>query len=1552
MSLDAEHEIALLKSRVKELRRGRVSYGSGTIVGADPINQKVDIQLPGGTILKGVPAPGNYIPEIGHQVPFVNNGDAPTVLPPDQPLTSAAPAQVTGVFASPGIGSLVVRWAAIMEADVKWNRGYYQVQTDTANTFATTNLKSVDAPGTSCTVPDLIPGTTYYVRVRALDYIGTFGAWSTPITAVPSSVSEDDLDFVIPPGVESVDVLPPFTPGGPLPLPITTALRLNYDFSDTSRITAAAGAVSAYDDLGTNNLDPVQATAGRKPTTGTRTQSGLNTLDFDSTTNPGQWLGAPAFTRAQPITIYVVAKLDTTALGVYPNRQMVGSGNAAGPTVYMHATGKWAMYAGTEIPSATNADTNPHVFSTIFNGASSQMWLDGTSILTGNPGAAGWTASNNVNIGGNGIAATPGSWDGQIDHVLMYDGAHTTTDRQTMENHLRDRWINGIVLPVTGSPAGTVVYLTTDKKLYISDGTQWLPQLSGLIGGGNVLKNSSFEDTTGFGNNWSMDATYETWSSDTSDFRYGSRSAKFVVNTGGGAFGGNPDHYGKAQALSIPSKNYEGPWVASAWIKGPAGKQIGVSVWRAYDVGGVPTYTWVSGFPADGNIGASIDVIATGAWQRIILPLPADTSTTPVYEYNVRAGVGTAASYANGDTVRIDGVQFEVGDVATAYAPKPDEVLPLTITNSQISDLNGAKILTDTITGLQIAPVTITDAEIFGVDGSKIATDTIGALQIAPLAVTQAEIANATITSGKIGAGEIKAGNIGANEITSGKIAAGEIKAVNIGANEITSGKIAAGEIKAINIGASEITSGKIAAGEIKAINIGANEITSGKIAAGEIKAVNIGANEVTAGKIAAGAVTAGTIAAGAVTTEKLTVAGISDSVLLNSGFEELQTAPGEVTMAAHWRRASGTTTQVFVDTAPPGGAQSGKNVLRLNGGSSVSAVSDTTPVAVGDVWYVSAMVRSLTGTSPQFYMRATGGALQTDLTDISSSVVENVTPPATFFKYEAQVTVPAGYKWLGISFYNWAGSTSDILIDSVEMRKVVVGTTILPNAITTNHIQADSINLGHMKVDSVDSNQIKANAVNTAELHSDAVDAGKLAAVTMEAGKYIRSTTYVAGSAGWNIAADGSAEFGNVIVRGTVDSSYVKASTFSGAVGANAILNPGAEVDVSSWSIDAGLGTVVRDTAIKRSGSGSFKLTAVSAASYVRMWTTASMDVKPGVAYSATVFYRPVSGAAAQRVTRIQMLVYDAAFSPVTSMQADQAGRGSLNWGGITVTTYGPLPSNARYIQLVLYLLNPSAGEAVNFDDISLQPLSTMYGDLYTTPPGSPAVNVYADSYPHVILNTGVDGESGGHLYRYVNDAGGATSNCLTVLTSGYFAGQVAGTDDSSISLQNKGNAGNPRSIYLQTDNVFAWPGGAGGIVPIISHMVCRNTGFGGTVTTSSTGFVEITTGVRVTIRKASAGTRLVCRLNITNVALSSGFGPVEFAVWDGATNQIISRGYLWQGAVNVPSTTIVGELLHPTAVNPGLYNFQVMWRVTGSQTLQVSADSYISFSVTEAGE
>lgn len=92
------------------------------------------------------------------------------------------PAVPTGLAVAAAFRTLTATWNENTEPDVKNGRGAYDVQIATDSGF-TANLRTVRVTGTIATFADLSTGTTYWVRVRAVDDDGNSSAYTAGVSA-------------------------------------------------------------------------------------------------------------------------------------------------------------------------------------------------------------------------------------------------------------------------------------------------------------------------------------------------------------------------------------------------------------------------------------------------------------------------------------------------------------------------------------------------------------------------------------------------------------------------------------------------------------------------------------------------------------------------------------------------------------------------------------------------------------------------------------------------------------------------------------------------------------------------------------------------------------------------------------------------------------------------------------------------------------------------------------------------------------------------------------------------------------------------------------------------------------------------------------------------------------------------------------------------------------------------------------------------------------------------------------------------------------------------
>jgi hypothetical protein len=344
-------------------------------------------------------------------------------------------------------------------------------------------------------------------------------------------------------------------------------------------------------------------------------------------------------------------------------------------------------------------------------------------------------------------------------------------------------------------------------------GTLVASQLAINIGGGNLAVNSSFENAASL-TPWVHSGSTFTESISTTQKHHGAQTLKLV-----GSGGVDPFMY---QSVPVqPSTQY----VFTAWLYVQS-ITAGVTGNRSILI--------YDGFGSAQDVSLSSSH-ATGVWVRKQVTLVTNAAATAL---EVRL-------YAPNGTVYWDAVQVEQGDTPTAYAPKPDEILPNTITVTEIAD---NAITTPKLIALAVA-------------AGKIAANAISATELQAGSVTTTKILAGNVTATEIAAGTIVAGNIAAATITGTQIAAATIAAANIVGNTITAAQIAAATITGTQIAATTIAAGNLIAGTITANELAANSVTLGKVAAGAINAAQINTGQIQATHMGANSIAVGTAA-------------------------------------------------------------------------------------------------------------------------------------------------------------------------------------------------------------------------------------------------------------------------------------------------------------------------------------------------------------------------------------------------------------------------------------------------------------------------------------------------------------------------------------------------------------------------------------------------------------------------------------------------------------------------------------------------------------------
>jgi len=245
------------------------------------------------------------------------------------------------------------------------------------------------------------------------------------------------------------------------PLELSPVLWL--DASDATTITSSGSpaTVSQWNDKSGNGYNVTQATGANQPTTGTRTQNGLNAIDFDGT-NDQLRSGAVVtqITTSKALTQFVVVKSDRTSAA---SEGIVGAqrGNFDYNTGWLQerrttflafsiGKGESSDAAGQyNAARFSNSSTSTMVFTVSVSAAANTKaaYVNTTAntltsfdnnMASSNFLAAG-SANHTINIGGRGsLSGTP--FDGFIAELILYDTVLSDTNRQLVWDYLNAKW--------------------------------------------------------------------------------------------------------------------------------------------------------------------------------------------------------------------------------------------------------------------------------------------------------------------------------------------------------------------------------------------------------------------------------------------------------------------------------------------------------------------------------------------------------------------------------------------------------------------------------------------------------------------------------------------------------------------------------------------------------------------------------------------------------------------------------------------------------------------------------------------------------------------------------------------------------------------------------------------------------------------------------------------------------------------------------------------------------------------------------------------------------
>ncbi len=383
------------------------------------------------------------------------------------------------------------------------------------------------------------------------------------------------------------------------------------------------------------------------------------------------------------------------------------------------------------------------------------------------------------------------------------------------------------------------------------------------------------------------------------------------------------------------------------------------------------------------------------------------------------------------------------------------------------------------------------------VDGAitadKVAANAITAVKIAANTITGDKLLTNSITSREIAANTITAGQIAANTITGDRLVTNSITSREIAANTITATQIASGTITAGQIASNTITAGQIAANAITASELAANSVSATHIVAGTITANELASNSVTAGKVAAGAISASQIAAGAISADKLAVGVRGQNLIIDGGAESLTTDA--------WKPHSATSGGISSFNAYSGSNFAGNYFRVEKTGSSGSYISAKAfKVTPGKTYVFKAKFWGNTATSAGMYMRAMFSNQYP-----SSGFCENNTGSITTYNngpidtglssVETVVTIPSSMHWCSPTIIVWSSAPTTTYFSNVEFFEQADTVAIADGAINANKIQANTITGDKLLANSITAREIATNSVTATQIAGNTITASQIAA-------------------------------------------------------------------------------------------------------------------------------------------------------------------------------------------------------------------------------------------------------------------------------------------------------------------------------------------------------------------------------------------------------------------------------------------------------------------------
>jgi len=198
-------------------------------------------------------------------------------------------------------------------------------------------------------------------------------------------------------------------------------------FGSGSAVEVNSGSIPKIFDGSGNEYDATQSDTAKQPTLDKNSIGGRWGMNFDGSGD--ELINNNSFTTT-PATHFWVASLN-----ISPSQEHIVDGNSSNNNdtrqIIRSAGGNWNIYDNSSLNDGT-ADQNDHIFEVVFDGANSEIIIDGTSVVQGN---AGNGTLKDITIG----SARGGAyWEGLINGGIIFNTKLSANQRSKIRSHIQD----------------------------------------------------------------------------------------------------------------------------------------------------------------------------------------------------------------------------------------------------------------------------------------------------------------------------------------------------------------------------------------------------------------------------------------------------------------------------------------------------------------------------------------------------------------------------------------------------------------------------------------------------------------------------------------------------------------------------------------------------------------------------------------------------------------------------------------------------------------------------------------------------------------------------------------------------------------------------------------------------------------------------------------------------------------------------------------------------------------------------------------------------------